>query len=178
MSPAKTFPDGSALKRYELPSIDGLEGWATIVLGADGFFAAVTDYGNYAYRWCHTGDDDFRNFVVSISGDYLLGKVSRDDVYDGETTARDIKRRIRRQRREGWITKDEARTEWELVESCDVENGGEHAFGCWYEETNMCDASKMRSDRYPNDATAFAEKTLPRLKAMLRAELAAESKAA
>jgi hypothetical protein len=174
----KTFSDGATHRRYDLPTIDGLEGWGTIVLGADGFFAAVTDYGNYAYRWCHTGEPDFRRFVLKIGGDYLLGKISRDDEYDGEATAKGIRSLILERRRENLWGKEQAREEWDLVESCDVEHGGDFGFHAWYLETKIGDASEMRCDRYPNDASAFAEKTMPRLRELIRAEIAAEKAAA
>ena len=178
MANRTTFPDGSTLKRYDLPSINGLEGWATIVLGADGFFAAVTDYGNYAYRWCATGEVDFRNFILRIGGDYLLGKVSSEDVYDDEATERLIKKHILEHRKEGWYSKERARKEWDHLVACGVADNGEIGFHQWYEGTEIGDAYEMRVDVYPRDASAFAEKTLPRLKDAIRAELAAEKVAA
>ncbi|ARF67055.1 hypothetical protein B7C51_19310 [Paenibacillus larvae subsp. pulvifaciens] len=43
--------------------IDG-EGWGIFILDETGMFAAVTDYGNCAYKWPHSGCEDFRHFFA------------------------------------------------------------------------------------------------------------------
>lgn len=166
------------LWRYTLPP-EKYEGWATIVLGSDGFFAAVTDFGNYAYRWMHHGCSDFREFVVGLVGsdDYLLGKIARHEYrFDGEATGRGIRQHICETRRCGSFTKEKAREEWDLVDRCDIEGGGEIAYHEWYLNTDIQDAYEYRSESYSWDARNFASKIMPRLAAILKAELAAEAK--
>ena len=57
------------LRRYHFSSIQG-EGWATFVIGSDGYFSAVSDYGNYSYYWPHHGCTDFRQFLVRAPRDW------------------------------------------------------------------------------------------------------------
>lgn len=71
------------LKYYKLPSIKG-EGWAHISLNTEtGFFATVSDWGNYAYIWTAPGGE-FRAFLMGLQPDYLYGKLMmgrpKDDV--------------------------------------------------------------------------------------------------
>lgn len=61
------------LRRYVVPGHDGDQG-GTFVLGSDGFFACVTDWGNYVYFWNNYGD---RDFLTGLGGDYLTGKLGQ-----------------------------------------------------------------------------------------------------
>lgn len=164
----KTFPDGSRLRRYDLPSIDGLEGWATIVLGADGFFAAVSDYGNYAFWWSHFGDGDFREFMIRrpLDPGYVLSKISREE-FDLYATVAAVREHIK------GLPEDEA--ERETINVDDLESDGD--FSGWCRETGIDDAHEFICESYPANARAFAEKTLTRLAEVLRAEMAAEGQA-
>ncbi|MHB1418700.1 MAG: hypothetical protein ACYCX4_03810, partial [Bacillota bacterium] len=106
--------------RYYIPSEDGLEGWGIFLLDSTGMFAAVTDYGNYAFRWAYHGEKDFRKFVIGLKNDpgYLLGKVlPNGKVYDGEETIKNIKETIIDVRRDGSWSKEQARKEWDLLDS-------------------------------------------------------------
>ena len=95
-----TVPKMIKLYQYNLPSIDGLEGWANIIIGENGFFAAVSDYGNYAYRWTHFGTGDFRVWLLDIEPDYLAGKISRRNAFDLEGSIAIAKQHIIEIRRE------------------------------------------------------------------------------
>lgn len=46
-----------------------------VVLTSDGMFASVTDYGNFSFSWRHTGEDDFRKFIISLNADYFATKM-------------------------------------------------------------------------------------------------------
>lgn len=46
-----------------------------IVLTSDGMFASVTDYGNLSYSWRAHGENDFREFLASLSVSYFGGKL-------------------------------------------------------------------------------------------------------
>ncbi len=62
-----------ALRRYVVPGNDGDQG-GTFVIGSDGYFSCITDWGNYVYFWNNFGDRDFRDFLCSLSADYVMGK--------------------------------------------------------------------------------------------------------
>jgi hypothetical protein len=165
----KTFSDGTTLKRYDLPSIDG-EGWASVVIGADGFFAAVTDYGNYAHAWPHREPGDFRVLLCRFDGEYILGKVARKE-YDGDATAKAIRERVREMRKAGQLTARQAMDERALLEEHD-EVSCQVAYALWHAETTIEVDSEFTCERWPVQAVAFVEKTLPRLRERILAEMA------
>lgn len=165
--------------RYELPSIDG-EGWGSFMLDSTGMFAAVTDYGNYAFRWGHHGKRDFRNFIADagLSQGYMLSKLapSKRREYQGDETTENIKSAIIRRRWNRYLTEEQAREEWELVESCDSDY--KEGFHEWYNQTTFEDAHEYSVYDYTIHEKAFVEELLPRLVAELETELAAETQAA
>lgn len=52
-----------------------------VVLTNDGAFMAVTDYGNFSFAWRHTGEDDFRKFLIGTEVDYFGGKMYQGMAY-------------------------------------------------------------------------------------------------
>jgi hypothetical protein len=82
--------------RYYLPNIDG-EGWGIFLLDSTGFFSAVTDYGNCAYR---NGTKDFREFMKGSSSYYINKLFGEGTEYQGDQTVEKIKRYIIELRRE------------------------------------------------------------------------------
>jgi hypothetical protein len=169
---------GVKLWQYYLPNETGsIAGWAEIVLTSTGMLAAVSDYGDYAFAWRHFGcGGDFRQFVLQIGPDHLADKLSYNHQhieYDVATTVRGIKEKICEARRRRGVSKDWARGEWDLIE-CNGGLHGEYEFVLWYQQTKFNDASDMRCERQTPQLVAFVEKTLPRLKAAIRAELQAE----
>ena len=163
------------LWRYYLPNKSG-EGWAEIVIGSNGFFAAVSDYGNYAFAWRHHGETDVRKFFLRAERDwdYFARKLGgeRFQVYDGAVTRRAIREQIVAERRQGNLTPDEARAEWELAGS-DLEDN-ERGFGEWLSRTSLCDAWHFCKYRAEPSLEAFCKRTLARLAVVIRAELAKE----
>ena len=158
--------------RYTLPTIDRIEGWGIFLMDSTGIFAAVTDYGNYAYSWSHYGEKDFREFIIGLekSPSYLLGKVARHEYkYDGEETLKFIKKHILEYRRDANVTREEARKEWDLLEEYELEY--EYGFNQWYESTSLDDAHEFYHESYSASAIGFAKKLIPRLAELLRAEL-------
>lgn len=74
--------------RYDFPSVNG-EGWGTIILGSDGYFSVVSDYGNFAYRWSHHAHDDFRRFWLVDRWnwpDYTVSKLTSTMWHQTKTT--------------------------------------------------------------------------------------------
>ncbi|MFI5296465.1 MAG: hypothetical protein ACHREM_00085 [Polyangiales bacterium] len=179
------------LYRYALPSVRG-EGWGIFVVGSDGFFACITDWGDYSYLWSHHGCPDFRLFLLGMTKDphYFITKFAPEREYDNDKTVENIRKEILRARAEaarrghrgdppletlkgGWPkwSEEHARDEWELVKhlaSQDLD------FRAWYEETAMAephDLMKMVQDR---QCVTMFEKLIPRFVGLVRAELVAE----
>lgn len=73
--------------RYRIPGSTHDSG-GIVFMDETGVFSAVTDFGNYAYRWCWDESErtrqDFRDFIVKIASqsekypDYFLEKVRRN----------------------------------------------------------------------------------------------------
>jgi hypothetical protein len=167
------------LRWYYLPSVGPwIDGWAMIVLGDNGYFSAVSDYGNYAYFWSCHGKKDFREFFLRGGGDgdwdYFLRKLCpRPWPYDGEATARCIKDRILAARRERHYDAVRARMEWERVDDCDVA-ASLIGFHEWYTTTTTEDAYECGEYSPPAHAVHFCKVTMARFAEMIRAELDAE----
>lgn len=96
--------------RYYILPKNG-EGWAQIVLREDGFFAAVTDFGNYAYQWTHFGCRDFREFFLDVEDewDYFVKKLHPETTVDDTASFTRLKKALFEQRREGSLTAEQAR---------------------------------------------------------------------
>jgi hypothetical protein len=133
---------------------------------------ALSDWGNYGYWWTSTGYDDFREFLLNPGDDYLVGKfgMDRGRVLHLDRSIKRIKRTICSSRRTGGLTKDEASAEWELVARVHTE----HDLHDWYNDTQLGDAFELPVYDYSDQIVMFVRKVIPRLRALMRAELAAE----
>ncbi|MCP3065305.1 hypothetical protein LXT21_41690 [Myxococcus sp. K38C18041901] len=161
---------------------------ADVILRSDGFFATVSDWGNYACRWSSPGCP-FREFVarLALSPDYVSGKLESRDWYDGEGTLKRIREYLLTSRRERSLSKEDAAKEWRvLAESLDCFTGGVprdaldidlEQFGRWYHATSIADAAGFARYDYPPDVQSFAREVMPALAVAIRAELAAEQQA-
>lgn len=163
--------------RYSIPPLNG-QGWGIFILDSTGMFAAVTDYGNCAFKWTHHGCNDFREFIAKIQAgrqnDYYIKKLfGHRDVFDGEETLKEIKRHILTYRYENQYTKEYARKEWDLLG--DYYDESEFGFGRWLEETNISDAYEFAVYDYSASAKAFGSELLPRLAEVIRKELEGDS---
>lgn len=168
------------LRRYLLPSING-EGWAEIVIGSNGFFAAVSDFGDYAHAWRNHGEDDFRKFLLNAprNWDYFarkLGTREQAHEFDGDETSRGVKRYIIAERRAGRISKERARKEWDLLAECD-NLYSQYDFWNWHDDTRISNAGEFATYRINRVLERFCRETLARLDEVIRAELAAEASA-
>lgn len=162
--------------RYYIPSVDGIEGWGVFLLDSTGMFAAVTDYGNAAYKWPLHAEEDFRRFFAKgVSGGYLLQKLFYEHKqFDGDATLREVKEDIIERRRDGSYSRQKARKEWDLLSYYeDLDNDA--SFVRWYDNTSISDAGEFYKMRYPASARAFVNKLIPRLSEAIREELAKES---
>lgn len=160
---------------YSLPSI-GYEGWARFLVSADGMLAVCSDFGSYAYHWHITNVEDahFRLFLLRLDNSYLIRKLGgeRGPVFDEDATVQRIKKTICEQRREQWLSADEAATEWDLLHEIEISN--EFRFHEWYLRTALGDASELACYSAPPQLVAFVERVWPRFRHLLEQELEQE----
>lgn len=169
--PATASP---TLRRYVLPSITG-EGWGIFVIGSDGYFSCVSDFGNYAFQWTAIGEGrDFRDFLAQIGHDYLLSKISPGRTYDGDLTEKNVLALIQEQLQAGLLDTADVAREHALLREEDHLHNDLNLYK-WSAQTALeHDTSAIYGTSHPSDVCAFCEKLLPRFQTMLRAELAEE----
>ena len=159
--------------RYALPSVN-LEGWAIIFIDAHGAFSARSDWGDVGYVWGPSGlpEGGFKRFLLTCGDDYLISKFGRGRrVYDPERSLRAVKEYIISNRREWGASQEECREEWELLKQHD-DLETEHNFSMWWSETKLEEAGDLYRDKVEDRVTNFVKHVMPRLREVLRAELA------
>ena len=155
------------LRRYVLKSDPpGHGGWAVFVIGSDGYFSTVSDYGNYSFIWRDPGCE-FRRFLTQLEGDYFLSKVSTRNQFNEDKTRENVKDAILQLRRDGTLSRERAREEWEGLPSFESPSD----FQDWLNHTELSDAWEYAHISYPALAQGFVNRVLPRFQALLRAEL-------
>jgi hypothetical protein len=165
----------TTLRRYRLRT-DKNRWLADIVISDDGYFSTVSDYGNYAFWWGAAGDC-FRSFLADLNSGYLCSKLGgARQYYDGDATEKAIRRHICEYRRHGWMTKEEAREEWETLKDYPVDC--REGFAIWYHETKMSDAYEFAVFTHEPQLIHFTRAVWPVFARALRDELAAEKAAA
>jgi hypothetical protein len=145
--------------RYSFPSVKG-EGWAIFFLDEAGCFSALSDYGDWSYRWNTRGlpkEMTFRHFLLECSDDYILRKIAPQREYDSVSTLHVIRDMIIGMRRVDQLSKYEARVEWDRLESYDTE---------------LPDTSELYMTKYSEQARLFLKHCLPRLRTALSKDLA------
>jgi hypothetical protein len=168
--------DKSILHRYSLihrPDPNSpWRSWAEAVIGADGFFAVVSDYGSWAHGWWHHGEKDARMFWLSMPRevDYFCSKIVKRDHFNTDGTIQFIKEQIIDRRRYGGFTAEEAREEWDWAD--DISD--EESFNSWMCHTSFDAPYEFAKMEYPPDIREFASIFLPLLADAVRVELEAE----
>lgn len=158
--------------RYSFPSIKG-EGWAIFFLDETGCFAALSDYGNWSYRWNQRGLPEkltFRHFLLQCDDDYILRKVAPVQEYDDAATLLAVKETILGMRRERQLTADEAREEWELPDAYEGLSD-DYQFWGWANQTQLPDTHELYCTKYSEQARAFLKHCMPRLREAIKNDL-------
>lgn len=165
--------------RYSIPN-EKFQGWAIIFLDSEGCFAALSDYGDHSYRWNARGFPpglDFRQFIIQCDDGYLTGKLGQGKrEYDPEATLAGVRETIIECRKEKSFTKEHAREEWDSLDGFDNLQT-EHDFGRWHDYTDIGDASESYRTRYPRDLQSFIQFVMPKLRALIQAELKSDDNA-
>lgn len=165
--------------RYYLPALpDYSDSWSIVFVDSTGCVAVCSDYGDWCHRWVtkYTGCADFRDFFVDSGADYVASKFGGGrryelDVLDGDATRRRIRRDICERRRQGGLSREEARVEWEL---CDSVVEGDREFSLWLRDTRLDDAFELAVHTMAGGLKHWVTVSLPRLQQMIREQLAAE----
>ena len=158
--------------RYIIRGING-EGWGYLLLASDGYFSAVSDYGNYAFRWTAIGEGrDFRDFLAHIGTDYLISKIAPEKRYDGGLTEKHVRQLIDEQVASGLLAEQDKKRELDLLrQQSGLEN--EFHFYEWMNRTDLVfEYQDIFETSHNGDAFNFCNKLFPRFAAVLRAELA------
>lgn len=160
------------IRRYVVPNDRPGEGWGIFIIDDAGFFAVVSDWGNYAFRWTAPGCDDFRDFLCDLDASYLCSKLAPKSVFDGERTEQLVVERILRLRRDRDITRTVAREEYDVVRRSGLDR--EADFVLWLQDTGLEDAWELSRCGPEPQAVQFCKRLYPRFVELLRAELSAE----
>ncbi len=156
---------------YSFPNDKPGEGWAHITLSENGMFAAVSDFGNYAFLWSHTGKEDIREFFLDAKREwqYFAGKLKPEKVLNEAESWKRIKTELLERRRAGDVTREEAREAWDEMELYS---------SSWNEYLDSSSCNKVFDEAWDfsvyelqADVVAFCTRVLPRLADTLRAEL-------
>lgn len=160
------------LYRYVLPNVKG-SGWAVVVIGSDGYFSTVSDYGNYAYRWSHHGTDDFRKFLLRVDADYVRLKLNPNEVLDSIRTEYKLKNAICEARRNKRLESWEAREAYSEAGSISNELELNDWFNNWARYID--DYYDLAVYMPEPQILGFVNNGLPRIKDLIRQELELES---
>lgn len=167
------------LKRYDLPSEKNGEGWAVIVVDtARGFFATVSDFGNYAYLWTAPGCE-FRQFLIGLDAYYLQSKLmhGRPDrrVFDAAATKKailDTCEAAMKGENSSSRTWKKYKYELDLLENGPLTD--EEDYDHWTTLTNLEEPWELVCTSPEPQSMAFCEKVMPRFKELLKKELEEE----
>lgn len=158
--------------RYAFPSVKG-EGWAIFFLDGAGCFSALSDYGDWAYRWPMGGMGEgecLRKFLLRCDDDYLLRKIAPKQEYDDRATVIAVKETILGMRRERQLDGQEARVEWELIrDNSDLDS--DYNFWQWCQDTELENQHELYRQKYSEQAKAFLAKCMPRLREAIKNDL-------
>jgi hypothetical protein len=160
------------LYRYAIPHVKH-EGWAEVVIGSNGYFSTVSDYGDYAFRWTHFGERDFREFFIHLNADYVHHKLDPSTVFDVDSSVANARYAIclaRRLQVKGYeIDADAARRAYDEAAHINDEIELHEWFKDW--GSYIDDPCSISCYMPPAQILAFVEKTLPRIQQAIREEL-------
>jgi hypothetical protein len=171
------------LWRFVIPPEKG-QGWGIFVLGEDGYFSCVSDFGDYVYLWTHPGKE-FRRFLLGLHDGYLMGKLGKGDrVFDEEGTRKSLMAEVVAQRRDRAISSVEARELAEIIRDASLDTEGGVAVlldalvnesPTFYEVASPWECVRMQ---HRGDLRAFVEQLWPRFKKRLREDIEREEREA
>jgi len=133
-----------------------------------------SSFGSYGHHWSHPGAD-IRKFLLKVEKSYLLSKLCPSNWYtysrtDYDKTFQRVREEILRDRRDGGLTKEQAREEWKLSEQILAHHEG--YLWEWYEHTRLQDAHELTvMQPYPGQLEGLYRDLWPGFRAMLQEDL-------
>lgn len=166
----------SAIKtwRYDIPGEPEFHpatfvGRGTIFLGNDGCFSAITDYGNWSYKW-QGKYDDFRWWFVGFGAFYVLEKIAKQtelNIKDGAKYIQELidQDRINEDELTKFLNDDEQGYLDDLVEDLDLD--------AWCRVSHWGSDSEIYQSfyDYPEQAKHFVNVFLPRAQTIVIQDL-------
>lgn len=162
---------------YKFASTGSGEGWAHIMIREDGFFATVSDYGNYAYWWTSTGKSDIREFFLraDVEWDYFAGKLGPKKELDVEGSFEAVLQDIANELHAGRIDVSEAAEQTKHVKMFQDDEDWEGFIRDDATFEYLDEPFRFGRMRRDPDVDAYAKKILPRLVVAIKAELQSEA---
>ena len=169
----------STCERYDLRW--KYNGWATFTIDENGgLFSVQSDFGNYNYAWPKHGRESFKHFLIEItmSPDYILGKISNEDYFDSDKAEKKWKSKIIELRKDRECTKEQARDAWEfLVNDLSVDGSVDYIQNEIYGSSAISSISEepwydfeIELD-YPYMAVRFVNEVMPMFSEILKKEI-------
>jgi hypothetical protein len=153
--------------------------WAEVVITSTGMFAAVSDWGNYAYAWRCTGCKDVREFFarIPVDTDYFARKFAGSQrEYDAEHTLKAVQEHIKELQENGDLTEETITEELDNLryEYSNLEN--EFYFNSWVNDgdNRISEPWELYRCNLPTQIVQFCERILPRLAEKIQDELELE----
>lgn len=153
----------------------GKSGWSRIWLTDDGCISIMSDWGNYGY-WFGAPECEFRLFLTHCDDDYLGNKFAGGQrVFDGEATADNVREFILKRRREKRMSAEDARWEWNGLQSDGFDNEVDYADWIGH-RTEIKDPYDHEFSCYvrPHAVGHFLKHVWPLFVEQLKAQLATE----
>lgn len=166
------MPAPVTFHHYCLPSVKH-EGWAEVVIGDNGFFAVVSDYGNYAFRWNDWGDKSFLDFFCGLEAEYVQRKLDPSKSFDVDKTVAACRRAIGQAYKHagnprGQLSKRRVQSALMELDGVEDELTFNDWLGTWSDYLDDC--GELYCTSPSPQILALVNETLPRIKDAIREE--------
>lgn len=155
--------------RYDFPNINK-SSWAIFVFCQDGYFSAITDWGNFSYFWRAHEKADFREFLSKAGTDYMAEKLTNGAMeFSEEKTIASMRELFKELVDQGEMSASKCRRL--NAELDDVPFSSHEEFSDWCDEHDLQAHDYARMD-HVSEYYHLKEHVLPRLKEFLKQEMA------
>jgi hypothetical protein len=152
------------IERFDVPRA------GTFIVTEDGHFVAYTSSENVMFHWGgYKNIDRFKEFLIQVAGSrgYLKSKFFKP-IYDHEASVVGIRSEILRQRRNFWLSKEDAREEMNLVNDLYV---GDIGFEQWANETKISDPWDSQVFSYTYHQNKFVDEYFQEFARFLKSDM-------
>lgn len=174
----------STCEKYTLRFNKGWD-YAIFTIDAAGILQCHSSFGDYAYHWSAFGEN-FKEFLCRIEPAYLIDKIADKTYLDFEDYQEKAKATTIEERRDGELTKEEARELWDFITNDLDDYSGSYDLVCnEIYHNNILDklyggevfySNFMPVKDYTPNAKAFAYDIFPKFVEILKHELEEQMK--